>query len=139
MTLNRRAFQELTRKRLREARLLLRNRQYDGAYYLAGLAVECGLKACISRQTRRHDFPSKDVVVQSYTHDLTKLLKTAGLERDLDSESRANTAFAANWAVVKDWAIESRYTSNGRQKAEDLYGAVTARQHGVMSWIRQLW
>ena len=34
-------------ERLREARALLGVRCWSGAYYLAGYAIECGLKACI--------------------------------------------------------------------------------------------
>lgn len=55
--MNRREFRELTTLRLAEARALLDAGLPDGAYYLAGYAVECALKACISRQTRQHDFP----------------------------------------------------------------------------------
>src|SRR3712207_6924003 len=45
--------------RLAEARALLDAGFPDGAYYLAGYGVECGLKACIARQTRQHDFPPR--------------------------------------------------------------------------------
>jgi len=34
----------------------------DGASILAGYAVECALKACISKRTREHDFPEKKLV-----------------------------------------------------------------------------
>src|SRR5919106_3680906 len=40
----------------------------SGAYYLAGYAVECGLKACIAKQVRRHEFPDRTTVNQSHTH-----------------------------------------------------------------------
>jgi HEPN domain-containing protein len=75
--MNRLELQELARIRLREARHLLRHRFYDGAYYLSGYAVECGLKACVAKQTKRHDFPDKDRAVKSYTHDLLQLVKLA--------------------------------------------------------------
>jgi hypothetical protein len=44
---NRAEFQKLADLRAREAGVLLAARCYDGAYYLAGYAVECALKACI--------------------------------------------------------------------------------------------
>jgi len=85
--MNRDDFQELAHKRLRDARVLLRGRRHAGAYYLTGYAVECGLKACIARQTRRFDFPPKPNAVRDiYVHDLTKLVKAAGLQHDLDEE-----------------------------------------------------
>jgi len=39
---DRRDLQELSKVRLKEARALLDFGLYDGAYYLAGYAVECG-------------------------------------------------------------------------------------------------
>lgn len=139
LDLNRSTLQELARIRLREARALLANRHYDGAYYLAGYAVECALKACVARKTRRYDFPDKRIVNKSHTHDLESLVKLAGLEPQRTRQERENQAFARNWAVVKDWNEESRYRTIGEARARDLYAAISRRQHGVMRWIRQYW
>jgi hypothetical protein len=49
---NRAEFQKLADLRAREAGVLLAAKCYDGAYYLAGYAVECALKECIARKTR---------------------------------------------------------------------------------------
>jgi HEPN domain-containing protein len=56
---DRRDLQELSKVRLKEAKALLDLGLYDGAYYLAGYAVECALKAGIAKETRRHQFPDK--------------------------------------------------------------------------------
>ena len=45
--------------RVKEAAVLLQNGCPEGAYYLAGYAVECALKACVAKQTREHDFPDR--------------------------------------------------------------------------------
>lgn len=50
--MDRRRFQELSRIRLDEAKALLESELSDGAFYLAGYAVECALKACIAKNTR---------------------------------------------------------------------------------------
>ena len=42
--LNAEDFRKLAEIRLSEAQALLDNRKFDGAFYLAGYAVECGLK-----------------------------------------------------------------------------------------------
>jgi hypothetical protein len=123
--------------RLKEARILLHNECWDGAYYLSGYAVECALKACIAKRTRRHEFPDKQVVLDSYSHNLTSLTKTAGL--DWSGQIASDPLFAVNWATVKDWEETSRYRTNSRTKARDLYRAVAARNHGVMRWVRQHW
>ncbi len=136
--MTRRDFQRLTRLRLRDARTLLGGGNSEGAYYLAGLAVECALKSAIARKTRRHDFPPKPKVVYGiYDHDLNKLLVAAGLDSVLDTAVATNPVLGTNWAVVKDWTIESRYLTSGLNGGE-LYRAVAGR-NGVLGWLRQHW
>lgn len=57
MAMVRRDFQDLATVRIREAESLLAAGLFDGAYYLAGLAVECALKACIAKATQQYDSP----------------------------------------------------------------------------------
>jgi HEPN domain-containing protein len=59
---------QLAEERLLDAAALLAARRWAGAYYLAGHAVECGLKACIARLTNAEDFPPKVKVVQDWLH-----------------------------------------------------------------------
>jgi len=69
-----REFQQLARMRLKDARVLLRSGNTEAAFYLTGVAVECAVKACIAKNTRRHDFPpNQSAVWDIYTHDLGKL------------------------------------------------------------------
>jgi HEPN domain-containing protein len=131
--------QRLSRIRLAEANTLLRGGHFDGAYYLAGYAVECGLKAAIARGTRRHEFPDLDVVRDSYTHDVAKLVRVAGLQTDLEQLLRADRDFELNWSVVRAWNEESRYRLHAQAEALDLYSAITTRRSGVMAWIRRHW
>jgi|JI10StandDraft_1071094.scaffolds.fasta_scaffold896977_2 HEPN domain-containing protein len=130
------SFRELTRARLDEARVLHKSRHWSGSYHLTGIAVECALKACISKQTRRFEFPDKKKVIDSHTHDLGVLLKLAGIEPELRTVDKK---IATNWATVKDWSIESRYVVVPEADATDLMVAVTARRYGVMQWLRQHW
>jgi hypothetical protein len=58
---NRTDFQELADVRIGEAEVLVAQGKWDGAYYLAGYAVECALKACIAKLTNLHDFPPKSL------------------------------------------------------------------------------
>jgi hypothetical protein len=105
---------------------------------MTGLAVECALKSAIARKTRRHDFPPKPKVVYGvYDHDLNKLLVASGLDTVLDTAAAANPVLQANWALVKDWTIESRYLASGLD-GEELYRAVAGR-NGVLGWLRQHW
>jgi hypothetical protein len=132
--------QKLARVRRREARLLLREEEYAGAYYLIGYAVECALKACIARKVRRYEFPDKRLANRSWVHGLEELIKTAGLEPELNKLIKAGGDFPLNWALVKDWKVEDRYSLDITPKdAKELYAAVTARKHGVMKWLRTKW
>jgi HEPN domain-containing protein len=130
----------VARQRLREARILLDNGFAPGAYYLAGYAVECALKACIARKTLRHEFPNLDTVKKSWTHDLTQLVRTAGLEVECRKLQESRREFKINWAIVKDWNEDSRYDVGvNSQKARDLYRAITNRGNGVFPWVRRHW
>jgi hypothetical protein len=138
--MNRRDLQALTKLRLREARVLLDNRCYEGAYYLAGYVVECALKACIAKKVQRYDFPDKKSVNDSYSHDFDQLLKVAGIKSAHEIELKVNPTFAPQWSTVKDWSEQARYkTSITQAAAEDLYKAIADRQNGVMVWIRKWW
>jgi hypothetical protein len=136
---NRSHLRRLTDRRVREAGILLANRQWSGAYYVAGYAVERALKACVARQTRQYDFPDKKVVSASHTHDLDRLVGIAGLRHALDVHIAASPPFAVNWAVAKDWRVESRYEFHGSRRARDLFNAVTDPRDGVLQWLRRHW
>jgi HEPN domain-containing protein len=78
--MNRSDFKQLAEIRIEEALVLLVQGKYDGAYYLAGYAVECALKACIAKLTNDGDFPPGPNLRDShYSHDIEKLVVTARL------------------------------------------------------------
>lgn len=106
--MNRSALQLLADLRVKEARVLLEQQCYEGAYYLAGYAIECALKSCIAKQINQYDFPDLKLVRESYTHDLVKLVSISGLKAMLDNEVKVNLGFAVNWAVVTEWSEEAR-------------------------------
>lgn len=138
--MNRSDLQTLADLRIREAKLLLDNGYWEGAYYLAGYAVECALKACIAKQTREYDFPTLKVVKDSYTHNLEKLVGPAGLRKEFDDELERNRQFAEYWGVVKDWDEEARYQPAIADKsAADLYTAITDNENGVLQWLKKRW
>ncbi|MCH7875676.1 MAG: DNA-binding protein [Gemmatimonadetes bacterium] len=138
--MNRQELQNISRARRREGAALLKAGHHAGAYYLVGYAVECALKACIAKQTRRHDFPDKHLANKVYTHNLEQLVRVAGLEQDLKNEMVSNPTFALNWTIVKDWTVDSRYVlSASKSVARDLYSACTSRKYGVLAWIRNRW
>lgn len=136
--LYRKDFKALADLRANEAGVLARSGKQQGAYYLAGYSVECALKACIAKKTKRYEFPPpREVTRTIYTHDLTGLLKEAGLDGQLEKDMLANPALAANWNTVKNWNEKTRYITSGLN-GRDLYRAVTGAD-GVLPWIKQHW
>ena len=133
--MTRQDFQHLALERIDDAQALLQAQRYSGAYYVAGYAIECALKACIARQTRQDDFPPRDAQ-RHYTHDVTKLRDGAGLAQD---HTEQPPALQANWAVVKDWTEEARYQSFTQQQAAELLTAINDPQNGVLQWLRGHW
>jgi len=134
--MNRDDLKELALIKLEDAKVLLENERYDGAYYLCGYVVECGLKACIAKQTKQYDFPDKDIIAQSWTHKLTTLVKAAKLPL---KEMAKDKDFAINWALAIRWSEESRYQKHEEKEARDLYSAITDEKGGVLQWIKQYW
>ena len=137
--MNRADFQEIAETRLRESKALLDAGFPDGAYYLAGYAVECALKACIAKRTQQHDFPDKKLVNDSHTHDLGKLIQLAELKVDLDIAMQGNRAMQSSWGAIQDWSETSRYERRNAQEASDLLQAVEDQAGGLLPWIRLRW
>jgi len=125
--------------RRREALALLKKGLFSGCYYLSGYVVECGLKACIAKKVRKHEFPDKETVNQSYTHNLVQLLGIAGLEIKFKEKALRSKQFEVNWSTIKDWSENSRYEVINEKKAKDMYKALINRKDGVLQWIKLYW
>ncbi len=130
---------ELAVTRIEETEVLLRNEKWSGAYYLSGYCIECALKACIAKQTERYDFPDKKEVLDSYTHDLNKLLKTSRLRDELKKARVQNAKLDVNWKLVRSWSEESRYNTFTKEEAKALYNAISDKNNGVLRWISRYW
>jgi hypothetical protein len=119
---------------------LLKSGYYDGAYYLAGYSVECAIKACIAKQTKRYEFPNKDLANKAWVHDLEQLIGLAGLGTDLRSEMKTNKPLELNWTIVKDWNESIRYELGmSFSQAKDFFSACSAKNDGILPWIKKRW
>jgi hypothetical protein len=143
--MNRIEFHRLAELRLEEAKALLAARFPEGAYYLAGYAVERALKACIARKTQEHDFPDKKLVDKSYTHDVGKLIDAAGLSLLLSAAISENAGMEPNWNNVREWSEQSRYDlfdgsrAESMKEAQMLILAIESAHDGVLQWIKKHW
>lgn len=138
--MNRGHFQQLADLRIDEVTALLAQGKWDGAYYLAGYAVECGLKACIAKRTGQYGYPPKPRLIHDYySHDIDRLVRTAELTAPRDIDATADPLLEPNWDCVKDWNEESRYERKTQAEAQQLIAAITEAAHGVLPWIKRHW
>jgi HEPN domain-containing protein len=137
--MNRSDLQRLSNTRIREAKILFAAGEYSGAYYLAGYAVECALKACFAKSVQRYDFPDKKVQ-RVFIHNLTELVALANLKDELLAARLASEDFVAAWQIVGKWTEESRYSSTlTKTDAEEILDAIGRRRDGVLTWIKRHW
>ena len=133
--------------RASEARLdeagVLRSRGYTlAAVYLAGYAVECGLKACIVKRVTAAAgviFEDRKFSDRCWTHSIDELVKLADVDVARQTDNAINPALKGNWLVVCAWNEQARYRTTLQGEAEKLFKAVTDPTNGVMSWIRVRW
>jgi len=141
MASERAALQQLAKLRLEEAKLLAREKYFSGAYYIAGYAIECALKACITTQFRANEIPDKSLVDKIYTHKLADLLKLAGLEKLLDAERQNDADLDRRWSVVKNWTEQARYSIYTEEQALAIMDAINGdgRTEGLFQWLSARW
>lgn len=131
----------MAQERIGDAKILLDNRRWAAAYYLAGYAIECGLKACILALVEREGaiFQDRRFSEKRFTHNLADLLKHANLEPVLGTSIQVNPALERHWRVVEDWTEISLYEPKGEAEARSLYDAITHDPDGVLRWLQNHW
>lgn len=139
--MNRLELRQLAEDRLADAQSLLAAGRWSGAYYLAGYAVECGLKACVLAHIEATGaiFRDRKYAERCWTHNLEELLALANLRPAMDNDTGANLDLLTNWNDTKDWAETSRYTQKTEAEARRLLEAIADVSHGVLPWIRLRW
>jgi len=124
--------------RIAEAQALLAGGFYAGAYYLAGYAVECRLKAFVVKVIEDDPgiiFREPGFQNDIWTHDFKKLLKRGVLEDQRNQECLLNPQLRQAWNVVFNWAESVRYGFPTELQARELYTAVSDPNCGVLAWI----
>jgi hypothetical protein len=138
MSQDRATFQQLAELRLAEAKLLLAHGLPSGAYYLAGYAIECALKAIIAKDFRANEIPDLKYVRDIYTHDLSALLRLANLEEELGAEKKNNPELYDCWTTVKTWSEAARYIVWTEADASAILDGVGGDK-GLLQWVRNRW
>lgn len=141
--MNRAHWRNLADERLLDAQLPLQGGRWGAAYYLAGYAVEAGLKSCVLAYVENQNadviFRKRRFSENCWTHNLEALVGLAELQPVLDAAMASNPHLQLNWSCVVLWNEASRYQSAGERDARRLFDAVTDVQNGVLSWIKTHW
>jgi hypothetical protein len=136
--------QQFAAARIDDAKALLDAQRWQGAYYLSGYAVECGLKSCVLAhiETTGRIFKDKaylQSLPKCWTHSLNELVQLAGLDGERKRDMSASPGLFTNWSIVLEWTENSRYEPKTQQDAEDIFKAITDPANGVLPWIQRHW
>lgn len=114
----------LAELRLGDARILHAQSRFSGAYYLAGYAIECGLKAVIAQSFRAAVIPEKRYVDRIFTHYLKALLELSGLRQQFEIDAKESADLRSAWASVTAWNEASPYEVVDPFRATEMLQAV---------------
>jgi len=129
---SRKDFQRLAE---REARALLAAGEFDGAYYLAGYAIECALKAVIAKAIAAETLLKPEDLKKVHQHNLESLLEHAELGPELKAAVRVPA-----WATVSGWNEQVRYQDGRDQSsAEQMLEAIENPTTGILPWLTHRW
>ena len=129
---------QIAQQRIEEAECLFANGHFDGAYYLAGYALELTLKAKICDCLRVPNFYKQHITGELSkafkTHKIDNLLLFTGLHETLNTEKQTNPVLLTTWSVVTCWNENSRYNNINtcdNSKSEDFISAIKY----IITWI----
>lgn len=130
--LPRKDLRKISENRLRDAGILIKNKRYSAAVYMAGYSVELKLKLRICEYLKfRQGFPENETEFITYqtasnqilfksnitrlrqlkNHNLNDLLRYSGKQLDII------TNFSPEWSVIKKWSPQQRYSTQVIRKA----------------------
>jgi hypothetical protein len=131
---------ELADWRLEEAEYLCKGGYFDGAFYLAGYAVELYLKAKIAENLDVFDFysqyaPKSDLSKTFLIHNLERLVLLSGLQTKFNAARETDTILDNCWVLLKVWSEKSRYDIKGLHTETEVNGFINALKI-VITWIK---
>jgi hypothetical protein len=82
---------------VRDAAALLKAKRYSAAYYLAGYAVECALKACVVAYLKKNlavIFRDRRFSEKCWTHDFKRVVHARGFDSPVECRYRRESGLA---------------------------------------------
>lgn len=136
--------QAMAKHRLQESELLYKEGFWSGANYLAGYAIEFGLKAVVCKKLGVDVFESNNVkgnasgkLMQAFQiHDIPALVLLSGLHPEMEAKKLAEVDFEKAWSTVSNWTEQRRYEFSCRQATAATF---IKRVKELLSWIETHW
>jgi len=97
---SKRQFQQLAEMHAEDARMLLEAHRHTNAVHLAGIAVECSLKALICDRFLDGVLPDRKIVERAHSHQLDELIGLAGIKAQLQARLVEDVTFEVRGAMV---------------------------------------
>lgn len=124
MSIPAKTLRTIARGRVKDAEALFQAKRYSGAFYMVGYAVECALKARITRTLKWDGFPQTGKEFEKkkslQVHDFDALMQFTGCW------SRIQTNALAEWSTVKKWSVEHRYKPLSEVTRDDASNMIFA-------------
>lgn len=139
--INKRTLKLAAKAKLRSAKILYNNGQYDDAGYLLGYVVEISLKTMICKRLNLIEYPDTGNHKSIFTsHDFDRLLLLSGYSGEI--QLNKNRDLFNNWSILtKDWEPEIRYNENTYSQSiiSAKLSALEDPTHGFFTWIKKRW
>ncbi|MCX6706039.1 MAG: hypothetical protein NTV24_02950 [Candidatus Woesebacteria bacterium] len=140
--------QKITQARLKTVKILIKNKDWEGAAYMMGYVLECSLKAAICSTLKLSIYPEKvkeeNIAKYFMTHNFLQLVVVSGLQGVFSSEGPAKAW--QNWSVFTleyqgNWT-EMRYDPNriwDEFKLKKLFKALVTSRNAIIKEVRKKW
>lgn len=119
--------EKISKARLKDAKILFKNKRYDGAVYICGYVIETFLKLKICQTLNWLDFPSSNKEFEELksfkTHKLDTLLSLSG------AEIKIRTNYLADWSIIVKWDPEVRYKPIGSASKNEARNMINSTKN----------
>ena len=127
---------KISKARIRDAKILLRNKSYEGSLYVCGYAIELALKAVICSYLHLSGIPHTSEefsnIAKIKTHNLEELLKLVPSH----VSTKIKSTYLADWSVVLLWNPEMRYAPI---KGVRMKGQADETIYSAQKIVKYLW
>jgi len=134
---------QMSKAKISEADTLLKNNHYVGCIYMGGYALELALKARICKHLGIERYLTNKDNNFFKTHNIERLTLLAGLNKLKEKREDEVDGFKDNWVIVtNNWSEQLRYSSPDSKTIEDAEAfmeALTNRDNGVITWLKEIW